>query len=98
VIFLDASAMVAMLTGEPDANDLANRLAADLQRFTSPIAVFETVAAIMRKRQIDAVAARHVVERFLTIAGVTMSPVGRSECEAGLQAFDRFGKAATPRL
>jgi ribonuclease VapC len=75
VIFLGGSAMVAMLTGEPDADSLADRMASDPERITSAIAVFETVAALMRKREIWMAEARGVVERFLEIGGVRLSPI-----------------------
>jgi ribonuclease VapC len=92
MIFLDASAIVAMLTGEDDADTLADRLALDPERRTSAIAVFETVAAIMRKQVMGMGPARDIVDRFLAIADVQLTPIGASECGLALEAFDRFGK------
>jgi ribonuclease VapC len=92
MIVLDASAMVSLLTGEDDADDLADRLADDAARFTSPIAVFETAAALMRKRGYDMAEARDLIDRFLVVASVRIAPIGAPEGELALTAFDRFGK------
>ena len=84
--------MVSLLTGEDDADDLADRLARDDARFTSPIAVFETAAALMRKRGYDMAEARDLIDRFLVVAWVRIAPIGASEGELALTAFERFGK------
>ena len=92
MIVLDASAMVSLLTGEEDADDLADRLARDGERITSPIAIFETAAALMRKRGYDRVEARDLIDGFLVVASVRIAPIGVPESELALIAFDRFGK------
>ena len=45
-MFIDASAIGAMLTDEADGSQLADRMAGAAVRFTSPIAIFESVAGI----------------------------------------------------
>ena len=96
MIFLDASAMVSMLTGEADADDLANRLAADETRVTSSIAVFETAAALMRKRGCGMSEARDLIDRFRDVASVTLVPIDDVGGGLALEAFDRFGKGRHP--
>ena len=96
MIFLDASAMVSMLTGEDDADALADRLAIDHERFTSAVAVFETAAALMRKRGLAMAEARDVIDRFLSLAGIGLSPIAAVERDLALSAFDRFGKGRHP--
>jgi len=92
MIVLDAPAMVSLLTGEDDADDLADRLARDDARFTSPIAIFETAAALMRIGGYEMTQARELIDRFLDIASVRIAPIGAPEGELALAAFDRFGK------
>jgi ribonuclease VapC len=92
MIVLDASAMVAMLTGEDDAENLADRMVAGEPRFTSPLAIFETAAALMRKEGYDMAEARELIDRFLEVASVRIAPIGAAESELALLAFDRFGK------
>ena len=50
-MFVDASAMVAMLTNESDGLALAAKLEASTARHTSAVAVFETVAAVRAQAQ-----------------------------------------------
>jgi ribonuclease VapC len=48
-MFVDASAIVAILTREADADALADVLEAARSPITSPIAIFETALGICRK-------------------------------------------------
>ena len=49
-MFVDASAIVAILTREADADELANALEAARSPITSAIAVFEATLGVCRKR------------------------------------------------
>ena len=49
-MFVDASAIVAILTREPDADTLADVLESARAPITSPIAIFEAALGICRKR------------------------------------------------
>jgi ribonuclease VapC len=51
VIVVDASAIVAMLTREPDADTLVSALAAADRAETTPIAIYEVALGVSRKRQ-----------------------------------------------
>jgi ribonuclease VapC len=95
-MFLDASAIVAMLTDEIDGDALADRLAASTHRYTSGIAIFETVAAVARKNSYSIDEARVIVARFLELARIELVPVDEAACEAALTAFERFGKGRHP--
>ena len=48
MIFVDASAMISMMTGASDADRLADRLEAERQRLCSAISVWETIAGLCR--------------------------------------------------
>jgi ribonuclease VapC len=48
MIFIDASALIAIITGEPDADLLADRLEADRPRLCSALSAWETVAGSCR--------------------------------------------------
>lgn len=91
-MFVDASAIVAILTGEPEADTLADALEAARLPITSPIAVFEAVLGICRKRHASVAEARDDVRDFLETAGIrTVSITGR-EADTALDAFSRYGK------
>ena len=56
-MFVDASALTAMLVDESDGQDLLERLQNHTHRFTSPLTVWETVLAVAHVLGIDVKAA-----------------------------------------
>jgi ribonuclease VapC len=95
-MFVDSSAMVAMLTDESEGDALAECLAAATERHTSAVAVFETVAAAARKRSFSIDEARVIVARFLEMSRIGLVSIGEAECEGALTGFERFGKGRHP--
>lgn len=95
-MFVDASALCAILLDEPDADRLVSVLDQASVRLTSAIAVFETVRAIMRETGRDPTSVRRIVGRLLDAAEVTFVDIGQAEREAALDAMDRFGKGRHP--
>jgi ribonuclease VapC len=91
-MFVDASAMVAILTLEPDADALANLLESARAPITSPIAIFEAVLGVCRKRHTSVEEATADVDEFLTTTGIRTVPVTEQESETALNAFARYGK------
>ncbi|MGC1675938.1 MAG: type II toxin-antitoxin system VapC family toxin [Candidatus Binataceae bacterium] len=91
-MFVDASAIVAILTGEHNAGAMADLLAAARAPITSPIAVFEAVLGVCRKRQISVKEATETVRDFLELTRVGLIPIGAEESETALDAFARYGK------
>ena len=79
-----------------DGDALADCLAIAAQRHTSAIAIFETVAAVARKRSYSIDEARAIVARFLDLSQIILAPIGAAEFEAALGAFERFGKGRHP--
>ena len=91
-MFVDASAIVAVLTGEPDADVLANTLDAARAPITSAVAVFEATLGLCRKRHASVAEAQADVAEFLAMAGVRNVSITAREAEAALDAFSRYGK------
>lgn len=91
-MFVDASAIVAILTREPEADLLADLLEAARSPVTSPIAVFEAVLGICRKRHASVEEAQEDVREFLELAGIELIPITIKEAETALSAFSRYGK------
>ena len=89
---MDASAIVAILTEEPEREWLADALAADAKRLSSSVAVFEAVLALCRKRRASVAAAKTAVLDFLAAASVDIVPVTEAELATALEAFSRYGK------
>ena len=95
-MFVDASAMVAMLTDEPEGDRLARVLEGDQGPITSAIAIYETAARLMSKSSLSEEEARHTVGEFLRTANVQVVSIGEREVEMALRAFERFGKRRHP--
>ena len=91
-MFVDASAIVAILTREPDADALADILDGARSPITSPIAVFEATLGLCRKRHASVEEAEADVREFLAAAGVRSVAITSKEGETALAAFARYGK------
>jgi ribonuclease VapC len=91
-MFVDASAIVAILTREPEADSLANLLEAARSPITSPIAVFEAALGICRKRHASVEEAEEDVREFLNLTRVQLLPITANEADTALAAFSRYGK------
>lgn len=91
-MFVDASAIVAILTREPEADALIDVLDGAQSPITSPIAVFEAALGVCRKRHASVAEAHGDVEQFLGTAGIRTVPLTDKEAEAALEAFSRYGK------
>ena len=92
MIFVDASAIVAILTREPDGKSLADLLEAASAPITSAIAVFEATLAVRRKRSASVEDTEADVREFLARARVEVIPITAKEAETALAAFSRYGK------
>ncbi len=91
-MFIDASALVAILMSEADADWLLSRIEASGSAITSPVAVYETVLALMRERALSRVVAEQKVRTFFTVTGIEVIPITDEIGRAALDAFDRYGK------
>jgi ribonuclease VapC len=81
-----------MLTREPDADTLVSALAAAGRAETTPIAVYEAVLGVSRKRQWSVAEAETHVGDFLRAAGVAVQPIQPETAQVALEAFARYGK------
>ncbi len=92
MIFVDASALIAILTQEPDAAALADRLERDTVRACSALSVWETIAGLCRSYGLTVSAARTDVARFLGAGDIHFVPIGQREAEIATDAYAKFGK------
>ncbi|QFU32992.1 MULTISPECIES: type II toxin-antitoxin system VapC family toxin [Brevundimonas] len=95
-MFIDASALTAILIDEPDAGDLRVRLAARVPRSTSPMAVWETVLAVSRRRVMEIEDAEGVVEDFLRLAKIEVVAIPAEARREAIRAHARYGKGRHP--
>lgn len=92
MIVVDVSAIVAMLTREPDADRLLSTLGTSGPAETTPLAVYEAVLGVSRKRQWSVEEAETHVRDFLEAAGVAVHPIQPETAHVALEAFARYGK------
>ena len=95
-MFVDASALVAIIVDEDDGASLAERLDMAEQRYTSPMALYETALALLRIRasSIDAITA--MISNFIVKSRVETVPITPEIGRIAIDAFARFGRGRHP--
>lgn len=91
-MFVDASALVAILAREDGHEALTDCMDAAARPMTSALAIFEAASAIARKKGIPVATAANEVDAFIEVAAIDIAPLGEREAKAALRAFERFGK------
>lgn len=96
-MFVDASAMLAILLDEPEGRDLADALGAPPSPpVTSVVAAWEAAVGLYRKKRIPMGEAEARLREFLAQAKVEVVPLSMDELTAALQAFERYGRHRYP--
>lgn len=85
-MFIDASALCAILLGEPEGPELARRIEGAAIRLTSAVAILETGLALLRDDRRDAQSVWAQVARALDEAEVSTVAITAREAELALQA------------
>jgi ribonuclease VapC len=96
MIFVDASAMISLMTGEDDADDLADRLGAEQSRLCSAVSVWETIAGLCRTYMFSVPSARATVWSFIELNDLKFVGIGEREFDLATQAYAEFGKGRHP--
>lgn len=91
-MFVDASAIVAILSQEPEADAFSDAIERSGKAITSPIAVFEATLALCRMRHAAVEEAAADVNEFLAIASVRCVSITAGQTREALDAFARYGK------
>jgi ribonuclease VapC len=93
-MFVDASVLVAVLTLEPDAQELTRMIESSSDLITSPIATFEAIASAARKGLLSPEATAEDVHAFLANAGIRTLVVDSSTGEGAVRAHAKYGKGS----
>ena len=96
MIFVDASAMISLMTGEDDADDLADRLGAEQSRLCSAVSVWETIGGLCRTYMFSVPSARATVQSFIELNDLKFVGIGEREFDLATQAYAEFGKGRHP--
>jgi len=92
MIFADASALIAIITGEVGADALADALDNDRDRLCSALSIWETVAGLCRSYAFSVATARTHVQDFLDVGRFKIVEIGEREVEIATDAYAQFGK------
>jgi ribonuclease VapC len=88
-LVVDTSAAVAILTSEPEAGDLIERLSSATSLLMSTATLLE-LSIVMEARL--GPAGQGVVERFIRDSEIELVPVDRHHVDRALEGWRRFGK------
>lgn len=92
IAFLDASAMVAIMTDEPDAPAIEQRFGEADEVLCSAISLWEAARAIAVKRTVPIVDILAEVDSFVSDFAVRLVPLGQTESRTAIEAYHRYGK------
>ncbi|HEX3882226.1 MAG TPA: type II toxin-antitoxin system VapC family toxin [Stellaceae bacterium] len=95
-MFIDASALVAIIGDESDGPVLVTRIHRSERIFTSPLAAYEATLALARIGNTTTAIARIALERFLAGAGAETVPITAEIGQLAIDAFTRFGRGHHP--
>jgi ribonuclease VapC len=91
-MFVDASAIVAILTDEPEADEFMSILGGASGSITSPIAIYEATLGFSRKRGATMNEASGLVSGLISQSRIACVPIDAAAAETALLAHEKFGK------
>lgn len=91
-MFVDASALCAVLLDEPERAAFEGKLALARGAITSPVAVWETLRAMIREIGADPDTARGRLMAYLDVTEIRLVEIGAAEAQLALDAMVHFGK------
>jgi ribonuclease VapC len=95
-IFLDASALVAIIAGEIDADDLARQIDEDPVRLISAISRWETIVSLHRSHKFDWHLAQRNMDELAERLNFQLVSIGELESQLALSTFSIYGKGNHP--
>ena len=95
-MFVDASAWVAVILSEPEADEFEAKLLASPVVLTSAISNWETVRAVAKVMRQSQARVEAMVAGYQHGVGARLVPIGEVEQGLALDAHARFGRGAHP--
>lgn len=91
-MFVDASAIVAILADEPDRAELISKIEAAESLLTSPLCVFETALAVARVISCPMTVAQRETNELVTRTRMQIVDIDAEIGTIAIEAYARFGK------
>lgn len=95
-MFVDTSVFVAILTGEADADALADTLGGAKRRYTSPVVRLETSVVLATRLDISPTQAQELFDELIEDAGISIAPITDAIGRLAVECFRAFGKGRHP--
>ena len=92
MIFVDTSAVVAILAGDPDATALAAKMDGDPERISAGHVILEASARLGGLLGLAQGVAGQLVNALLREADIAIVPITDEIANASVAAFERYGK------
>lgn len=91
-LFVDTSALVAFIAGEPERLTVASQIASDPDPLWSAMTCWETVVALRNSYGLTLEEARSEVTRTAAMMELRLVRIDRDELDLSLDACERYGK------
>jgi ribonuclease VapC len=91
-MFIDASAMIAILASEPERDLLQDKVDQEPDLLTSPLAIYESMLGLARLSGDDFTAAEYLIQSFIADMPVKIVAIDGAVGALAIQAFKTFGK------
>jgi ribonuclease VapC len=95
-LFVDTSAIIAMMLREDGAKELGHRLEASSVRFTSPLVVVEATMVLSTRMEAEPLVAEQNLVGFLAVAGIEVISIDAADARTAVEAFAHYGKGRHP--
>jgi ribonuclease VapC len=92
IVFVDASALVAIARGEPERLALLDRFTTFESGVWSPISCWEAVSALARSYEMPIVDAAVEIRNVASTMGLKLVEIDEGELDGALDAYRRYGK------
>lgn len=90
---IDTSALIAILLGEPEADDMAQAIARDSRRLVSAFSALEAAAVIHGRK---GPAGARELDLLLHVTGATIVSLDADQILLARTAYEKFGKGQHP--
>ena len=91
-MFVDTSAIIAILRREPEEAHFLSRIERASHIITSPVVVLETVMRLSTLIPCSIEKAKEITKDFLAEIGASILPIGEETGYHAIDAFARYGK------
>lgn len=97
IVFVDASALVAITKGEPERAALLDRFTSFERGFWSPLSCWEAVSALARSYEMPIMDAVTEIRNAAAAMRLKLVEIDQEELDAALDAYQRYGKRSGHR-